>query len=267
MNTQQVLTVKDHTVVPRILSAILAIILFASVFMPYSTATEKYKDVIKYIPDEITQDRIGLDSDDIINVSMVEYAKVYAENSDEYFDDEFFGFFYVFIAGFVALFSLLCLIAALTKKPILLIILDILLILALAVQCWDYADRGVIPSRSYDWGFGFYVSFVCVGLIFIFAIWLFAAKIKNKKEIALATQAAYFNAPPTYQTQPSIPYAPNQNVSSSSEWICSCGNKTSNNFCANCGSPKQTAPAGWTCTCGNINTGNFCSKCGNPKNI
>lgn len=267
MNTQQAVPVKDHTIVPKILSAILAIILFASVFMPYSTATEKYKDIIKYIPDEITQAQIGLDSDDIINVSMVEYAKLYAENSDDYFDDEFFGFFYVFIAGFVALFSLLCLIAALTKKPILLIILDILLFLALAVQCWDYADRGVIPSRSYDWGFGFYVSFICVGLIFIFAIWLLVAKIKNKKEKALTNQVASFNAVQTYQTQPVSQYIPNQYVPSPSEWVCTCGYKTSDNFCANCGSPKRTAPVGWTCNCGNINTGNFCSKCGNPKNI
>lgn len=48
-------------------------------------------------------------------------------------------------------------------------------------------------------------------------------------------------------------------------WVCSCGEKCTNNFCSKCGNKKPQESAGWTCTCGAINKGNFCSTCGAKK--
>lgn len=46
-------------------------------------------------------------------------------------------------------------------------------------------------------------------------------------------------------------------------WKCSCGNTNNQgNFCANCGSGKES---GWKCSCGHENKGNFCADCGKPK--
>ena len=255
MNIQQPQTIKDNTLVPRITAAIFAIILFASIFMPFTSATSKYKKTLRYIPDEITQMEFDLDSDDLIDVSMVEYAKIYGENGEEIFDDEFIGFIYVGIVGLVALFSLLCFVSALCKKPFLMIFLNILITLALGLLCFDFVDRNVAPSIYYDFGYGLYVSATCVVLIYIFAIWLFIGKRMNKKA-ALQFQPV---TTPNYPVQFQQPVeAPVYNT-----WQCACGNIVNGNFCANCGSPKQTVPATWMCGCGTLNNGNFCSKCGN----
>ena len=47
-------------------------------------------------------------------------------------------------------------------------------------------------------------------------------------------------------------------------WSCTCGNKATGNFCAECGS-KKAVPGLWKCTCGSENSGNFCPQCGNKK--
>lgn len=49
------------------------------------------------------------------------------------------------------------------------------------------------------------------------------------------------------------------------EWTCSCGHKNTGKFCAECGSPKPVSVGEWTCSCGHKNTGKFCAECGNPK--
>lgn len=308
MNTQQGYVAKDYTLVPKIIAAIISLILLASVFMPYSTATERYKDLLDYTPDEITQEIYNLDADDMVNLSMVEYAIIYASNSDEFFDDEFTGIFYVAFTGIVALFSLLCFIFALAKKPVIMMILNTMILAVLGIQAFDQSERGNVPSRVYEWGFGFYVSAACVLLIFIFAIWLIIAKIQNKKMPAMPMQAMPYNMPQGYPQAPFNPaqayqpanaafdyqnaqfnapqeynsFAPTpsrayqaesysnsvnaQSAQVSSEWVCSCGYRTSNNFCGNCGAPKRTEPVSWTCVCGKVNTGKFCTNCGNRFN-
>lgn len=49
------------------------------------------------------------------------------------------------------------------------------------------------------------------------------------------------------------------------EWTCSCGNKCTGKFCANCGGKKPEAPDSWKCSCGATNRGKFCSECGSKK--
>lgn len=46
-------------------------------------------------------------------------------------------------------------------------------------------------------------------------------------------------------------------------WTCTCGHKTTGNFCPECGAKKPAA--GWTCACGAVNKGKFCSDCGAKK--
>ena len=54
-------------------------------------------------------------------------------------------------------------------------------------------------------------------------------------------------------------------ASNADEWTCSCGNKCTGKFCANCGGKKPEAPDSWKCSCGATNRGKFCSECGSKK--
>ena len=64
------------------------------------------------------------------------------------------------------------------------------------------------------------------------------------------------------QQQNSAP-APTEKKQATDEWTCSCGEKNTGRFCAECGSKKPEM--GWTCSCGTVNKGKFCSECGAKK--
>ena len=69
----------------------------------------------------------------------------------------------------------------LIKKPIGIIIFDLLTMGAFRIICFDFEDRGVIPSSSFDWGIVYYLVYVIGVIIITGAIWLFIEKRKAKK--------------------------------------------------------------------------------------
>jgi len=81
------------------------------------------------------------------------------------------------------------LITSLCKKPIGIIIFDLLALGAFKITCFDFEDRGVVPSNSYDWGIVSWLAYVIGVVIFAGAVWLFIEKRKAKK-LAKAEQAA-----------------------------------------------------------------------------
>ena len=52
---------------------------------------------------------------------------------------------------------------------------------AFKIICFDFEDRGVIPSSSFDWGIVYYLVYVIGVIIITGAIWLFIEKRKAKK--------------------------------------------------------------------------------------
>ena len=70
---------------------------------------------------------------------------------------------------------------AFLKKPVAVIIFNILSFGVFNLQNWDYTDRGVIPSSSYDWGAGYYIFYVAAFVTLAGAIWLLVNKILAKK--------------------------------------------------------------------------------------
>ena len=70
---------------------------------------------------------------------------------------------------------------------------------------------------------------------------------------------------PDYQTEQNVTLdALSVGVSTAAGWICSCGNRNTGKFCAECGQPKPVDNK-WTCSCGQRNTSKFCGNCGMPK--
>ena len=69
----------------------------------------------------------------------------------------------------------------LIKKPIGIIIFDLLTMGAFWIICFDFEDRGVIPSSSFDCGIVYYLVYGIGVIIFAGAVWLFIEKRKAKK--------------------------------------------------------------------------------------
>ena len=79
-------------------------------------------------------------------------------------------------------FALLTVFLSLMKKPIGIIVSDILALIVFKIIHFDFEDRGVIPSSSYNWGITNYLTYVIGIIIIIGAVWMFIEK-KKEKEI------------------------------------------------------------------------------------
>ena len=167
--------------IPFISALIGTILMVVTVFLPYATAIDDHAENIKENPDAIVYEELDMTAQDMMNISMVEYANVYSNLADQLFGDSSYGVFYVVLVALIGGFSLLTVLFSFLKKPIAVIIFDILAFGVFSIQNWDYTDRGVIPSSSYDWGAGYYIFYVAALITLVGAIWLLVNKIRNKK--------------------------------------------------------------------------------------
>ncbi len=87
----------------------------------------------------------------------------------------------VVIIGIFAGLSVFTLLMSLAKKPVGTIIFNLLAMGAFKLICFDFEDRGVLPSSSYGWGIVRYLVYIVGVIIFAGAIWLFIEKRKAKK--------------------------------------------------------------------------------------
>jgi len=158
-----------------------ALLLLIAIFLPYATAIGDHAENLKDNPDAIVYAELDMTSSDIIHISMAEYAKVYGSLGEELFYDAGMGTFYMVLVILIGGFAALALLFALLKKPVGVMVFDILAFIVFSLQNWDYTDRGVVPSRAYDWGAGYYVFYIAAVAVLAGAIWMLIQKKKLKK--------------------------------------------------------------------------------------
>lgn len=173
---------KNHKLlIPFIIALVGAVLMAVTVFLPYATAIDDHAESIKEHPDQIVYEELDITAEDMFHISMVEYANVYNQLSEQFWGSSANGIFYVVIVALIAGFALLAVLFSVLKKPIAIIIFTILSFGVFYLQNWDYTDRGVIPSSSYDWGAGYYLFYAATIITIVGAVWLLINKIKSKK--------------------------------------------------------------------------------------
>lgn len=159
---------------PVLITIIGLVLMLLMLFLPFASATEDYKEkLLKY-------EEIGMTNGEAVNISLFEFGKMYVEAANQGMHKEISIACIVIIslfAGFAVLTLLLCL----CKKSIGIIIFDLLTIGTFKIICFDFEDRGVLPSSSFDWGIVNWMVYVIGILVFAGAIWLFVEKKKAKK--------------------------------------------------------------------------------------
>ena len=114
---------------------------------------------------------------DLKNVSLVKYAQIYFCLSEE------FGIFYIVLVALVGNGALIAVLFVLGKKPIGSIIFGTLSFGVFHLLNQDFANRGVIPSDSYDWGITHTLFPIATAAFLIGAVWMFVKKIIVRKKI------------------------------------------------------------------------------------
>ncbi|MBQ8249057.1 MAG: hypothetical protein IJY93_04140 [Clostridia bacterium] len=163
------------------IALICSLLMTITIFLPYATATEEHSERLKSNSSFYSLEDVNMDGNDLVNISMTDYAKIYSTMSQKMFGNSSAGVMYVVLVVLIAIFSAIALLFSILKKPIAIIIFDILAFLTFYIQNWDYTDRGIIPSSNYDWGIAYYIFIVAAVALLANSVWMLIIKIKNKK--------------------------------------------------------------------------------------
>ena len=165
----------DKRLISCIIALIGSIMLIATLFLPFASATEKYREQLEKFPDTMYAEEIGMTNKDAVNISLFEFGKIYSSTAAAQNAQAVSITCVVMISAF-AIFALLSAIFSLLKKPIAIMIFNLLL-------KWDFNDRGVLPSSRYDCGMAQYFCYFGVAIVFVGAIIMLLIKINQNKNL------------------------------------------------------------------------------------
>ena len=144
-----------------------------ALFLPYAAA--KDMEYATYVTEET-----GMNA---INPSMVDFVRIYMSIESTSGGQAYLTLGITVAIGVFALFALLF---ALLRKPIAVMVFDILSLLAFALQYYDFSDRGVVPSDTFACGWGTYLYVAAFILTVACAIWTMIDRRRMRKQAAAA---------------------------------------------------------------------------------
>lgn len=172
----------DKRLIFCIIALIGSIMLIATLFLPFASATEKYREQLEKFPDTMYAEEIGMTNKDAVNISLFEFGKIYSSTAAAQNAQAVSITCVVMISAF-AIFALLSAIFSLLKKPIAIMIFNVLSLATFLLLKWDFNDRGVLPSSRYDCGMAQYFCYFGVAIVFVGAIIMLLIKINQNKNL------------------------------------------------------------------------------------
>ena len=166
---------------PALITLVCTIAMLIMIFLPFTSATNKYEKKLMEHEDKMYVEEINMTYKDAVDISLFEYIRVFVEAINQGIREETAIASLIPIVLFIV-FAVITLLLSIFRKPIGIMVLDILMMGVFRLVCFDFEDRGVVPSSSYDWGIAMYLVYVIGVMIFAGAIWLLIAKKKSKKD-------------------------------------------------------------------------------------
>lgn len=176
---------------PVLITSIGAFAMLLMLFLPYASAKGERREWLLKYADSMYMKEIGMTNEDAVHISLFEYVRIYMEaaSHDIY---KIISIVCLVIIGIFAGFILLTLLMALLKKPIGIMIFDMLALGAFRIVCFDFEDRGIVPNSSYSCGIVWYLIYVMGVVILAGAVWLFIEKRKAKKLAKMEQKSAVY---------------------------------------------------------------------------
>lgn len=172
---------KKNVMLYSALAAILgAILLIITIFIPFASANDEYKEYLMSHSDSVYSEEANMTNKNAVNISLAEFIKIDSAIVEMGVSKEILIANMVVIFAF-CFFAVLTLLFSLLRKPIAIFIFDIISFAAIRVVKFDFEDRGIIPSNSYDWGIALVICYIGIVIVAVSAVILLIAKIKNKK--------------------------------------------------------------------------------------
>lgn len=232
---------KKKMLLPSIIALIGALLLVVTIIVPFASATEDFEEYLEYLDDRDIEygKELGMTNEEQIDLSLVEYAVGYARLAEQGWSE---GIIYVCVIAIFCLFILLTILCTGLKKPIGIIIFDILSLGMFLLIQWDFDERGVVPGYHYDLGTAHYFCYLGFAVALAGAIYLIATKRNLKKEFLRSSRVPYSMEnemlPRAEQSENKSQKQPVRVENSGVKYCAACGTKRVDEakFCANCGS-------------------------------
>lgn len=163
-----------------IATVIASLVIIVTLFLPFASATESNREQLLENSELGSLVDTGLTNEDLTDVSLFEYVRVYSYLAENEYTRAVAIVCISTIIAF-AFFAVMTFLFSILKKPIAIIIFDVLTMLDFLIIRFDYSSRGVVPSRSYNWGFANYIIIIFGLLVLAGAIVMLVEKRKKKK--------------------------------------------------------------------------------------
>ena len=158
--------------IATVLTIVFAALLVAAFFLPYASAVEEYRAVLG----QLSENPFGVANEELADISLLEYVRIYLNAAPE-----------AFVAVYVPLTVAPAVLGALTllfsslRKPVPAIVFSVVTLGVPSLLSWDFEDRGVLPSDTYDWGVARWVYLASGVAVIACAIWQIVLRRQARK--------------------------------------------------------------------------------------
>ena len=154
-----------------------AIALIAAFFLPWAAAGTEYREAAAEQPDFMYYEPTGMTVTDAADISLFEYAQVYASMGE----GSGWQVYAVIMYAVLGASALTVLLAALAR-PIGAALVGTVVFAGSRLLVWDFGDRGVLPNATHDWGLAPTIYIVAFVVLLAASVWLLAIKRKAKAQ-------------------------------------------------------------------------------------
>ncbi len=171
----------NKSIIPRIIAIVVALIVVIAFFLPIISVTDDYRSFLDGRSGKPFES-VDLTYEQMKDMSLFTYARVYLQGGEEIFHSSFAGTFYGVLIFAVLLFALLTLLGALINKPVVSIVFDVLMAAAYYTVIWDFLNRGIMPDSNRVWGISYSLYYPCAAVILICSILMIVLKKKKQND-------------------------------------------------------------------------------------
>lgn len=173
---------KNRTLLPRWIAAILSLIAIVGMFLPYIDFTDDYTEYLESLGAKQMFEAVDYTAHDLADgLSLYDYCVIYGKGWDEVFHSKDSGIFYTVVFAMPGALAALTLLCALRNRPTLMGLFSMMMGGMQYLINWDVVDRGIMPSYNAVWGVVHVYFYPCAAALFLCALWLFVAKHRMKK--------------------------------------------------------------------------------------
>jgi len=171
-------TLNKHLKLPFIVTLAGILILVIALFLPYMTAVGDMAEYIEEHPDRVEIESLDLTASDLASIPMISVSQLC---TGAYGEDE--GMLANVIVAVFGGFLVLTALFTILKKPIAVMIFDLLTYGSVAFLNFMMKEDNFIGADKYAWGIGHYITLIAIAIVFAGAVWVLVKKIITKKQL------------------------------------------------------------------------------------